>query len=155
METIPNPLVGKIVESVTSDYPEEQSVNYNMYATGNKDIEISKKDHDNLSYIKLFGIGISEEGKLATTEYEVEVRRLINSIKPVEVDVDREFISDGNKIVMYLLDGNRTEFTSNGQCQVRIAQIINNGSHEIIVEQPELRALLDNLSVSHNIIIGL
>lgn len=27
METIPNPLVGKIVESVTSDYPEEQSVN--------------------------------------------------------------------------------------------------------------------------------
>ncbi|KUO77204.1 MAG: hypothetical protein APF81_28125 [Desulfosporosinus sp. BRH_c37] len=107
-------------------------------------------DHDNLSYIKLFDISISEEGKLATPEYEVEVRRLINSIKPVEVDVDREFISDGNKIVMYLLDGNRTEFTSNGQCQVRIAQIINNGSPEIIVEQPELRALLDNLSVSHN-----
>ena len=107
-------------------------------------------DHDNLSYIKFFGIGISEEGKLATTEYEVEVRRLINSIKPVEVDADGEFNSDGNKIVMYLLDGNRTKFTSSGQCQVRIAQIINNVSHEIIVEQPELRALLDNLSVSHN-----
>ena len=107
-------------------------------------------DHDNLSHIRLFGIGISEEGKLATTEYEVEVRRLINSIKPVEVDVEGEFNSNRNKIVMYLLDGNRTEFTSSGQCQVRIAQIINNVSHEIIVEQPELRALLDNLSVSHN-----
>lgn len=41
---------------------------------------------DNLSHIKFFGIGISEEGKLATSEDEVEVRRLIRSVKPVEVD---------------------------------------------------------------------
>jgi len=107
-------------------------------------------DHDNLSHIKFFGIGISGKGKLATTEDEVEVRRLIRSIKPVEVDVEEELNSDGNIIVMFLLDGNRTEFTSSGQCQVRMAQIINNVSHELIVEQPELRALLDNLSVSYN-----
>lgn len=107
-------------------------------------------DHDNLSHIKFFGIGISEEGELATTEYEVEVRRLIRSIKPVEVKVEDEINSDGNKIVMYLLDGNRTEFTSVGQDQVQIAQIINHVSHKLIVEQPELRALLDNISVSHN-----
>ena len=102
-------------------------------------------DHDNLSHIKFLGIGISEEGKLATTEYEVEVRRLIRSIKPVEVEVGDEINSDKNKIVMYLLDGNRTEFTSVGQGQVQIAQIINNVSHKLIVEQPELRALLDNI----------
>jgi hypothetical protein len=107
-------------------------------------------DHDNFSHIKFFGIGISEEGKLATTEYEVEVRRLIRSIKPVEVEEEDEMNSDVNKIVMYLLDGNRTEATSVGQGLVQIAQIINNVSHKLIVEQPELRALLDNISVSHN-----
>jgi len=107
-------------------------------------------DHDNLSHIKFFGIGISEEGKLATTEDEVEVRRLIMSIKPVEVEVVDKINYDGNKIVMYLLDGNRTEFTSVGQGQVQIAQIMNNVSHKQIVEQPELWTLLNNISVSHN-----
>lgn len=107
-------------------------------------------DHDNFSHIKFFGIGISEEGKLATTEYEVVVRRLIRSIKPVQVEVEYEMNSDGNKIVIYLLDGNRTEFTSVRQGLVQIAQIISNVSHKLIVEQPELRALLDNISVSHN-----
>ncbi|MCB8815423.1 hypothetical protein [Desulfosporosinus shakirovi] len=44
-------------------------------------------DHDNLSHIKFSSIGISEEGQLATTEDEVEVRRLIMSIKPVHIKI--------------------------------------------------------------------
>ncbi|MCB8815740.1 hypothetical protein [Desulfosporosinus shakirovi] len=74
------------------------------------------------------------------------------SIKPVDADAEvvDKINYDGNKIVMYLLDGNRTEFTGVGQGQVQIAQIKNNVSHKLIVEQPELRTLLDKLSVSHN-----
>lgn len=94
METIPNPLVGKIVESVTSDYPEEQSVNYNMYATGNKDIEISKKVKQSIGEkillyeVRLFGSRARGEASadsdldlyLETGPISREQRRLISDL---------------------------------------------------------------------------
>lgn len=49
METMLNTLVGKIVESVNPDNAEDNSVNNNMYATGNKDIEIAKKVKQSLA----------------------------------------------------------------------------------------------------------
>ncbi|HBW38171.1 nucleotidyltransferase family protein [Desulfosporosinus sp. BICA1-9] len=94
METIPNPLVGKIVESVTRDYPEEQSVNYNMYATGNKDIEISKKVKQSvgekipLYEVRLFGSRARGEAStdsdldlyLETGPISREQRRIISDL---------------------------------------------------------------------------
>ena len=89
-------------------------------------------DKDNLSHIKFFGIGIPEEGRLATSEDEMELRRLISSVKPIEVESKDEINTAGNKIIMYLLDGNRVEITSIGQSMVEIAQItINHGAYKL------------------------
>jgi len=93
METIPNPIVGKIVESVTHDYPEEQSVNYNMHA-GNKDIEISKKVKHSigekilLHEVRLFGSRARGEASadsdldlyLETGPISREQRRIISDL---------------------------------------------------------------------------
>ncbi|HWQ41265.1 MAG TPA: nucleotidyltransferase domain-containing protein [Desulfosporosinus sp.] len=94
METIPNPLVGKIVESVTRDSPEEQSVDYNMHATGNKDIEISKKVKQSIGEkillyeVRLFGSRARGEAStdsdldlyLETGPISREQRRLISDL---------------------------------------------------------------------------
>ncbi|MFL0246086.1 hypothetical protein [Candidatus Clostridium stratigraminis] len=55
----------------------------------------------NLSHIKYYGIGIPKKGELATIEDEEKVKRLIRSVKPMEVEemVD-ELNTDGNKIVL-------------------------------------------------------
>ncbi|SDH73495.1 hypothetical protein [Desulfosporosinus hippei] len=108
-------------------------------------------DRNNLSHVKFFGIGIPEEGELATIDNEEEVKRLIRSVKPVELAEMGEGVNpNGNKIVLYLLDGNRTEITAYGQNKVQIAQIINHVSYPQIFIQLELRALLDNLSKSQS-----
>jgi hypothetical protein len=101
---------------------------------------------DNLSYIKFYGLGIPDKGQLATVEQQEEIKMLIRTVKPAEdVQSDNEINSDGNRIVLYLLDGNRTEITSFGQSKVQIAQVINEVTFKQIVTQPELRTLLDNL----------
>jgi len=116
-------------------------------------------DYNNLSHIKVFGIGIPEQGQLATLEYQEEIKRLIRlirlirSVKSVEeVKLGDEINPDGNKIILYLIDGNKTEITGLGQSKVQIAQIINGVSYKAIVIQPELRALLDNLAESKSIL---
>ena len=110
-------------------------------------------DYNNLSHIKLFGIGIPEQGQLATVEYQEEIKRLIRSVKSVEeVELGDEINHDGNKIILYLIDGNKTEITGSGQSKVQIAQIINGVTYKAIVIQPELRALLDNLAKSKSIL---
>jgi len=104
-------------------------------------------DDNNLARIKFFGIGIPEEGKLATMKNQKEIKRLIRSVEPIALaKAENEINTNENKIVLYLLDGNRTEITSLGQGKVQIAQIINNVPYKQIVSQPELRALLENLS---------
>ena len=110
-------------------------------------------DYNNLSHIKFFGIGIPEQGQLATVEYQEKIKRLIRSVKPVEeVELGDEINPDGNKIILYLIDGNKTEITGLGQSKVQIAQIINGVSYKAIVIQLELRALLDNLAKSKSIL---
>jgi len=110
-------------------------------------------DYNNLSHIKFFGIGVPEQGLLATVEYQEEIRRLIGSVKAVgEVESGDEINPDGNKIILYLIDGNITEITGLGQSKVQIAQIINGVPYKQIVIQPELRALLDNLFESKSIL---
>lgn len=105
-------------------------------------------DYNNLSHIKLFGISIPEQGQLATVEYQEEIKRLIRSVKSVEeVELGDEINHDGNKIILYLIDGNKTEITGSGQSKVLIAQIINGVTYKAIVIQPELRALLDSPSL--------
>jgi hypothetical protein len=103
-------------------------------------------NRDNLSYIKFYGLGIPDKGQLATVEQQEEIKMLIRTVKPAEdVQSENEIHPDGNRIVLYLLDGNRTEITSFGQSKVQIAQVINEVSYKQIVTQPELRTLLDNL----------
>ncbi len=94
-------------------------------------------EHSNLSHIKFFGIGIPEDGQLATIAQQEEIKRLIRYVKPVEeVESGNEINLDGNKIILYLLDGNRTEITGVGQSNVQITQIINEVPYKQIVLQP-------------------
>lgn len=104
-------------------------------------------EHNNLSHIKFFGIDIPEEGQLATIAQQEEIKRLIRSVKSVEeVESGNEINPNGNKIILYLLDGNRSEITGLGQNYIQITQIINEVFYKQIVIQPKLRALLGNLS---------
>ena len=101
-------------------------------------------DRDNLSHMNFFGRGISEEGRLCTSEEQLKVRQLISSVQPVmDKHSETEETSSRSRIEIYLLDGNHIEITVVGHSHV---QIVDPFGYKQVVEQPEIRAILDQLS---------
>lgn len=101
-------------------------------------------DRDNLSYMQFFGRGISEEGRLCTSEEQLRIRKLISSVQPVvDKHSETEETSSRSRIEIYLLDGNHIEITAVRHSHL---QIVDSFGYKHVVEQPEIRAILDQLS---------
>lgn len=99
-------------------------------------------DRDNLSHMKFFGRGISEDGRLCNVEEQLKVRQLMSSVRPV-IDKQSEAERTSSRIEIYLLDGNYIEITAVGNSLV---QIVDPFSYKYVVEQPDIRDILDKLS---------
>ena len=99
-------------------------------------------DRDNLSHMKFFGRGINENGRSCNSEEQLQVRQLISSVRSV-IDKYSEAERTSSKIEIYLLDGNHIKITAVGNSHV---QIVDPFGYKYVVEQPEIRAILDKLS---------
>lgn len=101
-------------------------------------------DRDNLSQMKFFGRGISAEGRLCTSEEQLKIRQLISSVQlVVDKHSETEETSSRSRIEIYLHEGNHIEITAVGHSHVQIVDPIG---YKQVVEQSEIRAMLDQLS---------
>ncbi len=102
----------------------------------------SIEDHDNIFCIKLYGVALPKEGRLATLEEERNIRKWIRSVKLVDEIEDGSY-GEG-KIVVEVIQGKQpVEIKAIGRDRI---EMIDNVGFRRVLEHVEMKGLLDKLS---------